>query len=418
MSNSALARLGAGAVFALGGAAALASVALAADWPRFRGPALSGISSETGLLSAWPEAGPEVAWRVPVGDGYSGVSVADGRLYTMYDVAGAEHVVCHDAASGKELWRSRTDGSYESDQGNGPRSTPAVDGDLVYALGAQGKLVALAAETGKLVWKRDLVAEYKAEPPTWGVSTEPLVHGRLVMVNAGGKNGGSILAFDKKSGDLAWKSGDDGAGYSSPLPVQIDGTEQVLFFTAKALVSVSPKDGKALWRVPWETSYDVNAATPIFVPPNRVFVSSGYSTGSALLRVSMAEAKGKDSVGPSIHEVWKSRELKNKFSSSIVIDKFVYGFDDRVFKCLNVLTGEEQWKQSGLGHGSLTYADGKLFVLSEQGRLVLVEATPEAYRELASAEVLKGRCWTVPTLAGGRLYLRNQKELVCLKVAS
>lgn len=393
---------------------AVAGPAPAADWPRFRGPDLDGISKETGLARTWPEKGPEVLWRVPIGGGYSALSVAGGRVYTMYDMTDGEHLAAHDAATGALVWKLKTDDKRPDGMGGGPRSTPAVDGDTVFALSANGKLHAVAAATGKSRWSYDLRKEHgDGVIPQWGVSTEPLVLGELLLVNAGGAKGHGVIAFDKKTGAIRWHAEDEGPGYSSPLPITVAGKQQVLFFTAGSLLSLTPAEGKRLWQIPWKTDYDVNAATPIFVPPNRVFVSSGYSTGSALLAL---DTKKDGSV--EVNDVWRSKVLKNQFSSSILVKGHLYGFDNRIFKCVNLQTGEETWKESGLGHGSLTYADGLLYVLSEQGRLVLVEATPGAYREKGSLQVFESKCWTVPTLSGGKLYVRDEKELVCLKVGA
>lgn len=388
-----------------------AGAALAADWPQFRGPNRDGISRETGLLKSWPQGGPKVLWKAPSGDGYSHLAAARGRLYTMLGQGADEVVIAYDAATGKPVWRARTDANFSNDQGNGPRSTPVVDGDMVYALGARGKLVALNAQTGKQVWRHDLRAEMGARPPQWGISTTPLVEGNLLLVDVGGSEGKSLAAFDKKTGKVAWTSQTDQAGYSAPIAVTVNGVRQAIFFTGSSVVAVAPADGRLLWRIPWRTDWDVNAATPMFIPPDRLFISSGYDTGSGLFRI---KAAGKLA---TVEELWKSRGMKNQFSSSVFHNGHIYGFDNRTFKCIDAATGQEKWKQGGLGHGSLILADGLLIVLSESGRLVLAEATPAGYREKGSAQVLSGRCWTAPTLANGVLYVRNQEEMLALKVA-
>lgn len=395
------------------GAAALAAAALltlAADWPQYRGPRRDGVSAETGLLGTWPEGGPKVLWRVPLGEGFSGLTVAGNRLFTLQQPGDATLVTAHDAGTGKELWRFRLDAAYEDSQGNGPRSTPTVDGNRVYALSARGKLAALDAGTGKAIWRKDLVQEFGATIPQWGVSTQPAVDGNLLLVDVGGRPGNAVVAFDKASGKVVWKSESDIAGYSQPVALTVDGVAQLVFFRGNALVALSPRDGKTLWKLPWRTDWDVNAATPIFVPPNQLFVSSGYDTGSALLRLRA------DGGRPRVEEVWKSKVMKNQFSSSVVRGGHVYGFDNKVLECIDLATGKVRWKQSGLGHGSLLLAQGQLYVLSERGRLVLVDATPDAYKERGSVQILQGKCWTPPTLANGRLYVRNEKEMVCLNV--
>lgn len=388
----------------------LAGTALAApaDWPQLRGPNRDGVSRETGLLKSWPGAGPKVLWRVPLGEGYSHLAVSKGRLFTLYGAGVNDFAGAYDAATGKLLWRVPLGPKYTDGQGNGPRSTPTVDGDMVYTLTATGRLSALNAADGKKVWEHDLRAKFGAEPPQWGISTSPLVEGNLLLVDVGGSGGKSLVAFDKKTGKAVWTSQSEAAGYSAPIAITVGGVRQVIFFTGRAVLAVAPKDGRLLWRVPWKTDWDVNAATPIFVAPDKLYVSSGYDTGAALLKISVVEGR----VGAE--EVWQNRKMKNTFSSSVLHNGHIYGFDKAVLKCIVAATGEEKWKESGFGHGSLILADGQLVVLTERGKLLLVEATPAAYREKGSSQILSGKCWTAPTLANGRLYLRNEEELLAL----
>jgi outer membrane protein assembly factor BamB len=207
-----------------------------------------------------------------------------------------------------------------------------------------------------------------------------------------------------------WKSESDIPGYSAPIAVTVDGVRQVLVFTGSGLVSLAPNTGKLFWRYDWETRYDVNAATPVFIPPAKVFISSGYGTGGALLQIQGNSGKA------TIRELWKNREMSNHFSTSILHNNHLYGFDEGFLTCLDIATGQPKWQQRGFQKGSLLFADGHLIVLGEQGKLALVEAAPEAYKEKGSVEILRGRCWTMPTLANGKLYLRNQSEMLCLEV--
>lgn len=382
----------------------IAGVTAAADWPQFRGPNRDGISPEPAVLKSWPASGPKVLWKAPVGEGYSQVVSVKGRLYTLAQQGEEQVALAFDAATGKRLWRTRVDREYNDGQGDGPRSTPTVDGELVYVLSAHGKLAALRAASGQVAWQHDLRAEYGANPPQWGVSTSPLVEGNLLIVNVGGSGNKSIVAFDKTTGKPVWTSQGDAAGYSAPIAITVRGVRQVIVFTADAILSISPKDGRLFWRSGWKTDYDVNAATPIFFPPDRVFVSSGYGTGSALLQIRRTD----------VVEVWRSKDMKNQFSSSVLHDGIIYGFDNSTLKAIEAATGKERWKQRGFGHGSLILAGGHLIVLSDRGKLALVQATPEAYRELGNAQVLEGKCWTAPSLADGRLYLRNEEQLIAL----
>lgn len=382
----------------------IAGVTAAADWPQFRGPNRDGISPEAAVLKSWPASGPKVLWKAPLGEGYSQVVSVKGRLYTLAQQGEEQFAAAFDGATGKRLWRTRIDREYNDGQGDGPRSTPTIDGELMYVLSANGKLAALRIANGQVAWQHDLRAEYGANPPQWGVSTSPLVEGNLLIVNAGGSGNKSIVAFDKTTGKPVWTSQGDGAGYSAPIAITVRGVRQVIVFTADAILSISPKDGRLFWRSGWKTDYDVNAATPIFLPPDKLFVSSGYGTGSALLQINRT----------NVVEVWRSRGMKNQFSSSVLHDGIIYGFDDATLKAIDAATGNERWKTRGFGHGSLILAGGHLIVLSDRGKLALVEATPEAYRELGNTQVLDGKCWTAPSLADGRLYVRNEEQLIAL----
>ena len=384
----------------------------AADWPQWRGLNRDGISRETGLLKTWPATGPKVIWKAPLGNGYSAIAVSQGRVYTMASVGKDEFAICFDAAMGKELWRTRTDSTYESGQGDGPRSTPTVDGNWVYVMGAQSKLYALNGKDGKKIWSHDLQSEYGSEVPGWGTSTSPLVEGDLLLVDIGGKTGHSIGAFNKKSGTLVWKTHTDKQGYSSPIAVNANGARQILFFTGTSLVSVSPA-GAVNWKYPWRTSYYGNIATPIFIAPDKVYISTAYDTGAAVLKLT----GGKDK--PSFQELWKSKIAQNHFNSSVHYNNHIYGFDQAVLQCIDANTGKEKWKQSGFGKGSLILAEGNLIVLGERGQLALVEATPSAYKEKSRVDgVIEGKTWTAPALANGKLYVRNEKEMICMDLTS
>jgi outer membrane protein assembly factor BamB len=382
------------------------------DWPQYRGPGRDGVSPETGLLTTWPGSGPRELWRVPLGEGFSGIAAVDGRLYTMYGRGKDEYVASLEAATGREVWRRRIDDNHRDSQGNGPRSTPTVEGGVVYVLGARGMLAALKAESGEIIWERDLEEEYGAKVPRWGASVSPLVEGDLLLVETGSSGGRSLMAFDKEFGRVVWASQTDKPGYSSPLAVTVNGTRQILFFTATGLVSVSPEDGSLLWRVAWKTSYDVNAAMPVFLAPDRVFISSGYDVGAAVFRITGSGKK------TGVEEIWRSRVMKNHFNSSVLYDGYLYGFDDGTLKCIDPQSGEEKWRQRGFAKGSLLAADGHLIVLGERGQLALAEATPAAYREKGRSQPLEGKTWTMPTVSNGRLYLRNEEELVALDIRS
>jgi outer membrane protein assembly factor BamB len=390
------------------------SKAATTDWPQWRGPNRDGVSAETGLLKSWPAdllTGPRKLWEAKTGSGFSSVAVADGRAYTMFQDGNSEAVVCWDAETGKELWRFRYPARYTNRFGSGPRSTPTVDGDRVYTVGGEGKMHCLKARpatpTGEAVWSKDLLADFGAQNLEWGVSFSPLVEGDLVFVNPGGPDGNSIAALNKYDGKVKWKALDDQAGYSSPVAATIAGKRQVVFFTAEGPLGVAPDDGTLYWRYRWRTSHGVNAATPIVVG-DYVFVSSGYNRGCVLLKV---EADG-DAM--SAEGVYRHRDMANHFSSSVRYRDHLYGFNDTALTCLDFRTGERQWEHDGFRKGSLTVADGRLIILGEEGTLALAEATPEAYRQVSSLKFSDAQCWTVPVVANGRLYVRDQARLVCV----
>ncbi len=379
-----------------------------ADWPQWLGPDRTGLSTETGYLKTWPKNGPDVVWQKNLGAGFSGISVANGRVFTMFAEGDDEFVICLNEESGDEIWRFRTGRMFKEGQGgNGPRSQPTVDGDRVYVLSAEGRLYALNAANGETIWSVDLVDGLGGRFPRFGFSTSPLVEGDLLFLEAATRDG-TFLALRSKNGEVAWASQNDVASYSSPIVVDLAGVRQVIYFSGEAVVGLSPEDGSLYWRYPWKTSYDLNIATPIFVPPNQIFISSGYDHGAALLRI---EA-GSNGIG--VTRVWESRRMKNHFGTSVLVGDHLYGFDNAILKCIEARTGKEQWKHRGYGKGALIYADGHLLLLSDNGRLALAKATPEGFSETAGVQVLAGRSWTGPTLANGRVFVRDMRKIVCL----
>lgn len=391
---------------------ALATSTAASDWPQHRGPNRDGRSSETGLSRSWPESGPEVLWRVPLGDGYSGLAVVDNRVLTMFGAAGREYAGAFDAASGRELWRFEMGGNLRNREGGGPRATPTVAGDLVFVIGARSKLYALEVSTGKKRWGRDLAKELGSRVPEWGTSTSPLVEGPWLVVDVAGKKGYGVVAFGRETGEIAWHAGSHRPAYSSPISLTLAGVRQFVLFTAEGVRGISAADGELLWSSPWTTDWDVNAATPVFVPRSGIFISSGYDKGATLLQVVREEDRFR------VYEVWRNRLMKNQFSSSILVGGYLYGFDMDTLKCLDALTGEQMWRaRGGFAKGSLLYADGQLIVLGGKGQLGLVEATPEGFRSSSRFKILEGRTWTPPSLSSGVLYARDFTQMVAVRLA-
>jgi outer membrane protein assembly factor BamB len=380
------------------------------DWPQWRGPQQDGISRETGLLAKWPEKGPAELWRVPLGNGFSGVSVVGRRAFTLFGSADGEFAAAFNAADGKTLWKTRLGDLVKvPTYGDGPRATPAVESGRVYVLSGKGALACLDAADGHRLWGCDLLAKFGGEPPEYGFGASPVVMGDMLVVVVGARKGKSLAAFDKANGNVLWTALDDKIGYSTPREVAIDGTSQIIVLMGEALVGVSPKDGKEYWRREWKTEQDANVTSPV-ISGSRLFISTGYSTGCALFELSVKDGK------PSAEKVWANKEMKNYFSTSVLVDNYLYGFNNNKLTCLDFRSGKAGWNSGGFNRGSLLAADGKLIIFGDKGLLALAEVSPDAYKELSKFQFCEARTWTVPTLSGGRLFVRNEKELACLQV--
>ncbi len=377
--------------------------AWAGDWPNWRGPNYNGISAETGWSIDWPESGPKILWKASVGTGFSSVAVSDGRLYTMGNIDNEDIIYCIDAEKGTVLWRHAYSEPIKANMyEGGPNATPTVSGGKVYTLSKSGKVFCLDVQKGKVVWSKDLHGDFGVEIPEWGLAGSPFVTENMVILNASTFG----LALNKMDGNLVWKTGDGPAGYATAVPFNNGGQNCVAMFGTEEVAGINAATGLELWRFPWKTSYGVNAGDPI-VSGDKVFISSGYNKGCALLEI-------EDS---NVTEVWRNKNMRNHFNSSVLWEGFVYGFDESQLKCLDFDSGEVMWSQKGLGKGSLMIADGKLVVLSEKGKLIIAQTSAKGFEQLASAQILKGKCWTVPVLSNGRIYARNAKgDLVCVDV--
>lgn len=380
------------------------------DWPQFRGQARDGVSSETGLADSWPEGGPKQLWRRPIGTGYSGITVVGDRIYTMYADEGEspqEFACSIDAATGDELWRTPIGKRFDNQFGNGPRSTPTVFDDALYVLDSNGNFAALASADGKLRWTVNLTEEFGSQLPTFGFSSSPVVIGDAVLLQVGGTEGRSFAAFDRTSGKVAWSFGEGPAGYSSSLPVTIQGVEQFVAIANQKVHSLNA-DGKELWSHVWPPGE--SHSMPLFLPPDRIFASGTEGIGAAMLKVQKTED------GFAVEELWNTPLMRNHFSSSVVHAEHIYGFDNATLKCISAADAHLAWAKRGFGKGSLILADDKLIVLSDRGQLLLIKADPASYQQLGSVQALDDRSWTSPTLSGGRLYLRNNTEIVAYDV--
>ena len=389
----------------------------ASDWPQFRGPRRDGVSDEKDWLKEWPAEGPKRLWKADVGVGPSSVSIQNGMLYTMGHTAESDTVYCLNAETGAEVWKfSYACETFDNMHEGGPAVTPTIDGPSVYTLSRAGQLYCFDALTGKVRWNVEF-SKLHGSVPMFGYTGSPLLLGDKVIASVGGP-GISRVAFDKTTGRILWKTGDDDASYSSPLTIQITGRPYVVIFNASGLIVVDPINGHEQSRHEWVTpsplNSRINAATPLVVGLN-VFIASGYGKGCALLEI-----------GERVpHKVWANESLRPQYSSPVYYNGYLYGFDsnpdgsDRQgeLKCLDFKSGEEKWARPNPALGTLLAADGKLLILSRRGELILAEATPVKYMELARTQVLGGTCRAEPVLCNGRIYIRSVNgELVCLDV--
>jgi outer membrane protein assembly factor BamB len=382
-----------------------------ADWPQWRGANRDGKSTETGLLTEWPAGGPPLAWKAGgAGTGFSSMSVAAGKLYTVGARGGTEFIHAFDVATGKKLWEVANGKEYSNDRGNGPRGTPTIEGGRLYVLGASGDLTVLDTAKGTRVWSVNVLREFGGSNPRWGLSESPLVTGDRVLVNAGGPNA-SIVALNKRDGTVIWKSQSDGAGYSSAVVQRVGSTDQAVFFTDRRAVGVDLKDGRLLWEYPRVANRVANIATPV-VKDNFVFLSSDYGTGAALLKLDPTGG------GVTATEVYFTQEMRNHHSSSILVGDHLYGFSSAILTALRFADGATAWKDRSVGKGSLAFADGHLYLFSEGGVVGLAEATPAGYREKGRFSIQQAGLptWAHPIIAGGRLYIRDQDTVYAYRV--
>lgn len=379
----------------------------ALDWPRWRGQDGNGISKETGWTTAWPQEGPKQLWKAAVGIGFASVTVGEGRVFTLGNSNETDTVFCFEENSGKELWKHSYPCSLDPKYyEGGPGSSATIEKERVYTLSKRGHLFCFEAATGKVVWQKNLIDELGVKKPEWGFAGSPLIERNLLVLNVGEAG----TAVDKNSGKVVWTSGKDMAGYATAIPYQSGNERLAAIFSSKALVGVAVQTGKEHWRFPWVERWHINAADPIF-SGNRLFIST-FDKGCALLELS-------DGNTPTV--VWENKHMGNHFNSCVLFDGHLYGVNgntdkaEKDFRCLSFKDGSVKWSYTGLGLGSVMVADGKLIILGERGELVIAPATAEAFQPLARAQVIGGKCWTVPVLANGRIYCRNaQGTLVCL----
>jgi len=386
---------------------------IAPEWPQWRGPERSGVSSETGLAKSWPASGPPSVWSISgLGEGYGSLAIRGDRIYVQGVQGRESSVFCLGRNDGKTIWATALAGRMEQDRGSGPRGTPTLDGEGVYALAENGELACLRTQDGAKIWRRNILQDFKGQNPNWLLSESPLIDGNHLIVMPGGP-GAAIVALDKSSGKTAWTSRElsDRAGYSSCIVADVQGVRTIMALTAQAGVGVRASDGKLMWRYERVANRTANIATPVF-HDNKVFYTSAYGTGCALLGLTAQNGSVK------ADEIYFSREMQNHHGGVIFSNGFLYGYSNAILTCLEFNTGRVAWKDRSLGKGCLMEADGNLYLLSENNVAGLADAAPDGYRE-------KGRfsipdqgwpSWAHPVVCGGQLYLRNQGWLACYGV--
>ena len=345
-------------------------------------------------------------WKQPIGLGYASFVAADGRAFTIEQRRREEVVSAYDVATGRELWTHGWEGEFvEYQGGDGPRSTPTYHAGRLYALGALGELRCLDAETGALVWRRNILADNGAPNLEWGMTASPLIVDDTVVVLPGGPRGKSVAAYNRLTGEPVWTSLDDPQAYTSPMLVTLGGVRQILIVSATRAAGLTVGEGRLLWEYPWVTSYGINVAQPLLLGDDRVFLSAGYGHGAAVVEVART---GDDF---STRTIWQNTRMKNKFTSSVLHEGYIYGLDEAILACVDAATGELKWKGGRYGYGQILLAGDRVIVLTEDGDVALVRATPDRHDEVARFPAIEGRSWNHPIITGGYLVVRNLREM-------
>jgi outer membrane protein assembly factor BamB len=385
-----------------------------AQWTQWGGPKQDFTADSKGLASSWPEDGPKKLWTRELGEGYSAILVDDGKLYTMYrSEDNMEAVVALDAKTGKTLWETKYDHSphkgHVKEFGNGPRSTPLIFGDRLYVVGVGGRLACLNKEDGKEVWAKELWTDMKGSILPHGYASSPVPYKNTVVVLVGGEEQ-SFVAFNKTDGSIAWKKQSYGNSYSTPKLINLDGEDQLVTFLATEIVGIDPNNGDLKWSYPHQNQWKQNVCMPILGPDNILFFSSPEA-GARGLKLTKKGDK------TEIEEVWQTRKIQFYHVNSVSVGDYVYGSTGTgqgpaFFAAVNMKTGDIAWRERGLSKATCVYADGKLIILDEDGVLALASCSPEKFEVVSKATVLDKVAWTVPTVVGKTLYVRDQKSIM------
>jgi outer membrane protein assembly factor BamB len=385
-------------------------------WPQYLGPDRNNISRETGLADAWPESGPKVVWTAEnLGVGYSSLSVAKGRIFTIGSIGEDEFVIALELDSGKELWKTRIGSTRKDGMGDGPRGTPTVDGDFVYSLGANGDLACCEVSGGQLAWTVNILKEFKGNNIGWGISESVFVDGDMVICTPGGSEA-TLAALNKSTGKTIWKSvapGGSSAGYASVVPIEVGGVRQYVQFVHKGTMGIRARDGKPMWANDRSHNGTANCSSAVFAD-NMLFTSSGYGTGGAMLKLSSKGGETKAEFG------YFTKDMESHHGGMVLADGCIYGSSDPgILRCLDLKTGDKKWENRSVGKGAITAVDGKLILRAETGPVALVKLSSDKYEELGRFEPSEksGRqAWAYPVVAKGKLFLRDQDKMTAYDV--
>jgi outer membrane protein assembly factor BamB len=397
---------------------AIALAAPDAAWLQWGGPRRNFMVESGTLASQWPAGGPKRLWSRALGEGHSAILVESGRLYTMYRLGGAERIAALDAATGKSVWEYGYDESTQGlnlSQGAGPHSTPLILGDRVFAMSSRVKLFAIHKQSGKLAWSHDLVKEYGAEQDDRGYAPSPIAYRDTLIVLAGAPRA-AVIAFNPTTGAALWKGGDFSIAPGSPLLITVDGQDQLVVLGSDEVVGMNPANGTVLWRHPHSTQYGLNISTPVWGGDNLLFVSSAYNNGARALRLRQAGGR------TTVKEEWFQNRMRVHIGTVIRLGDFAVGASGDFGPCptvgIDLKTGSVLWQDRQFARSTFLHADNKLIIMDEDGNLGLATAGRDGLKVLAKASVLSNRAWTVPTLSGTTLYLRDRKQIVALALGA
>ena len=378
-------------------------------WYQFRGQNRDGKSLEVFQNENWTESSPQLIWKKNIGSGFSELLISEGILYTMESektdsISGFAYVSAYNELSGDQIWRTKLDSLYIDGDGwgDGPRSTPVIDDKNIYSLTGHGKLSANSKKDGRLLWQVDFIKEFGSSTPRWGYATSPIIVDDILILEAGGTNSKAFIGFNKENGEVIWSDGDGNSSHDSPLFVTIDGVEQVIFFNGRTAYSYTSK-GDTLWT--YNMPFGGLTAIPLLIESNKIFASGVRNPGFVIAEI----------VNNKPNEILQANSMKNDFSSCVFHEGYIYGYHVAAVRCISAETGEVRWTKRGFGKGSLILVDDKLLILSDKGKLAVVETNPDAYTELTTVQAIEGKSWTAPSYMNGKVFVRNLTEMACYK---